>query len=118
MILMAFVVFGGILSANAQDQSRKETKLDAQEMTDRMAEDLKLTEEQYTSVLAINKEMVKSVEESGGREADRATKMTIKKEHHAKLNEVLTDEQMAKLKEKRQNRRENHKERAQQRTTE
>jgi len=105
IILIAVVFVASIAVSYAQD-TRQPKKLNAQEMTDRMSKDLELTKEQYISVLAINKEMVQMVEKSGGREADQETKTKIRKQHLAKLNGVLTPEQMAKVKENRKERKE------------
>lgn len=118
MILIAFTIIGGYISANAQGQSPKERKLDAQEMTDRMAKDLELSKDQYTHVLAINQEMINAMEELGGREAYREKKMKIIKKRHAKLSEILSEEQMVMLKQNGHKRRENQFEHSQQRATE
>ena len=97
-ILMIAVLFGLALSTSAQENGKRELP-SADQMTERMKTQLELTDEQYKSVYAANEEMIKMMEEAGGREADKETKNKIKKQHMAKLNEILTREQMAKLKE-------------------
>lgn len=97
--LMIAVIFGLALSTSAQDQAQtQKEKQTAEQLTDRMKTQLNLTDEQYRSVFVANEEMIKMVEEAGGKEADKETKNKIRKEHLAKLNEILTPEQMGKMK--------------------
>jgi len=95
---MIALLFGLALSSSAQEESRREMP-SAEQMTERMKTRLELTDEQYKSVYAANEEMIKMIEEAGGREADQETRTKIRKQHLMKLNEVLTPEQMGKLKE-------------------
>ena len=101
--LMMAVLFGLALSASAQDQRRQE-KPNPEKMTERMKAQLELSDEQYKSVYVANEEMVKMMEKAGGKEADEESKNRIKKQHMAKLNEILTPDQMAKLKDQHQQR--------------
>jgi RNase H-fold protein (predicted Holliday junction resolvase) len=96
-LLMIVVIFGLALSSAAQDETQRE-KRSAEQLTDRMKTQLELTDEQYKSVYVANEEMLSKVEEAGGKEADKATKNKIRKQHMAKLNEILTPEQMSKMK--------------------
>lgn len=94
---MIVVIFGLALSSAAQDETQRE-KRSAEQLTDRMKTQLALTDEQYKSVYVANEEMIKIFEEAGGKEADKATKNKIRKQHMANLNEILTPEQMGKMK--------------------
>lgn|GEM_PF-3808174 len=97
------MLFGLALSTTAQDERRHE-KPNPEKMTERMKTQLELSDEQYNSVYIANEEMVKLMKEAGGRKADQETKKKIKIQHMAKLNEILTPEQMAKFKEQYQQR--------------
>jgi hypothetical protein len=101
--LIIAVLFGLALSNSAQGDGKREMP-SAEKMTERMKTQLELTEEQYKSVYMANEEMVKMMAEAGGREADKETQKRIKKQHMAKLNEILTPEQMAKMKDQVQQR--------------
>jgi len=103
ILLILSMVFALGISVMAQDEHRPQ-KPDAQELTNRMKTQLNLTEEQYNSVYAANEEMIAMVEKAGGREADRETIGKIRKAHVAKLNEILTPEQMEKLKQQKKER--------------
>jgi len=100
---MMAVLFGLALSTAAQDQRRQE-KPNAEKMTERMKTQLELSDEQYKPVYSANEEMVKMMEEAGGKDADQATKNKIKKQHMAKLNEILTPDQMGKFKDQHEKR--------------
>jgi len=95
---MMAVIFGFAFSSAAQE-GRKGEKPNAEQMTERMKTQLNLTEDQYKSVYAANEEMIKMIVEAGGKEADRETKEKIRKHHLGKLNEILTPDQMGKMKE-------------------
>lgn len=100
---MIAVLFGLGLSTSAQEGGKREMP-NAEQMTERMKTQLELTDEQYKSVYVANEEMIKMMEEAGGRDADQDTKNKIKKQHMAKLNEILTPEQIAKMKDQKQQR--------------
>ena len=101
--LMTAVLFVLALSSTAQDQ-RQHEKPNPEKMTERMKTQLELTDEQYKPVYIANEEMIKLMEDAGGRDADSATRNKIRKQHLAKLNEILTPEQMAKMKDQVQQR--------------
>ncbi|MFT5595394.1 MAG: RNase H-fold protein (predicted Holliday junction resolvase) [Flammeovirgaceae bacterium] len=95
--LLIALLFGLALSSAAQDQTQREER-SAETLTDRMKTQLELTDDQYKSVYVANEEMLSKFEEAGGKEADKETKNKIRKEHLANLNEILTPEQMGKMK--------------------
>jgi len=100
---MTIMLLGFVISATAQNQSRPD-KPNAEKMTERMKTRLELSDEQYKPVYAANQEMIKMIEEAGGKDADREAIGKIKKHHLLKLNEILTPEQMEKMKDGHQKR--------------
>jgi len=102
--ILTFALLLGIgLNVNAQNGTERQ-KPDAKTMTEKMKSRLELTDQQYKAVYTANEEMIKKMEEAGGREADRTEANAIKKEHLLKLNEVLTPEQMEKVKSRQEKR--------------
>jgi len=78
----------------------------AKQMTERIATDLQLSEAQKKQVLAINMEYAKKREaEMEARKAEMESRKNEQKEHEAKIQSVLTEDQKAKwveLKDERQ----------------
>jgi len=71
----------------------------ATEMTDKMKNELSLTETQYESVLEINKEYISKIKEIAGEDKGRPDPETIeeitkiRKDWDAEIEKVLTEEQ-------------------------
>ncbi len=97
--LLVLVSLGAFAQQNrAQEKPDPESR--AKQMTDRMAEQLQLTEEQKAKILDINREFAKKQEAE--REA-RKTEMEARKkegqDHLNKISSVLTEEQRQKWQE-------------------
>ncbi|MFL0683694.1 MAG: DUF4890 domain-containing protein [Algoriphagus aquaeductus] len=83
------------LGVAAQDQRKMPSPEErAQRMTERMASELKLTEEQKQKVLAINLEHTKKrTAEMEKQRAENESRKAEMKAQEEKINEVLTEEQ-------------------------
>ncbi|MCB0514512.1 MAG: DUF4890 domain-containing protein [Chitinophagales bacterium] len=74
----------------------------AEKMTQKMAEELNLSKEQYAKVLELNKQMGAKMEEQRARheqdrERNKAEMMELRDAHDAKLKGILTPEQYEKF---------------------
>ena len=111
-ILLTMVALLSMTAVMAQDGDKKERKapkeFNAEEMTNRMADDLQLTAEQKAKVLDLNKEFVKDQKEQM---KERKEQMKERKEkrkefgekrkaYNEKLKSILTPEQYKKFQEK------------------
>ena len=111
-ILLTMVALLSMTAVMAQDGDKKERKapkeFNAEEMTNRMADDLELTAEQKAKVLDLNKEFVKDQKEQM---KERKEQMKERKEkrkefgekrkaYNEKLKSILTPEQYKKFQEK------------------
>lgn len=86
---IAAILMAGIFSLPAIAQHQERTpEQKARVMTEKMAENLELTSDQKESVYQANLEMANSMKES------RASAHTA---HQAKMKEILSDEQYAKM---------------------
>lgn len=83
------------LGVTAQEQRmRPSSEERAQRMTDRMASELKLSDEQKQKIFAINLENAKKCEaEMEKRRAEMEVRRTEMKAQEEKIKEVLTDDQ-------------------------
>lgn len=95
--------------------SKLTTQERAQKMTEKMKTELGLTESQVALVLTANEEMLSKREQlrekkkSGADTAAlKAENKQIAKDYQAKMKEILSKEQMAKLKEMRKEKKKNH----------
>jgi len=83
-------------------KGKKDKRMDAQAMTDKMAEKLTLTEEQKPKVLALNQKLIadrKVIKDNSETDEVKKTSMKkLRKAYKADLKEVLTEEQLKKLK--------------------
>lgn len=114
-ILLTMVALLSMTAVMAQDGDKKERRapkmFSAEEMTDRMANDLELTAEQKAKVLDLNKEFTKDQqtqmkEREKAREKAREKQMEKRKEfgekrkaYDEKLKSILTPEQYKKYQE-------------------
>lgn len=114
-ILLTMVALLSMTAVMAQDGDKKERRapkmFTAEEMTDRMANDLELTAEQKAKVLDLNKEFTKDQqtqmkEREKAREKAREKQMEKRKEfgekrkaYDEKLKSILTPEQYKKYQE-------------------
>lgn len=111
-ILLTMVALLSMTAVMAQDGDKKERKapkeFNAEEMTNRMADDLQLTAEQKAKVLDLNKDFVKDQKEQM---KERKEQMKERKEkrkefgekrkaYNEKLKSILTPEQYKKFQEK------------------
>ena len=111
-ILLTMVALLSMTAVMAQDGDKKERKapkeFNAEEMTNRMADDLQLTAEQKAKVLDLNKDFVKDQKEMM---KERKEQMKERKEkrkefgekrkaYNEKLKSILTPEQYKKFQEK------------------
>ena len=111
-ILLTMVALLSMTAVMAQDGDKKERKapkeFNAEEMTNRMADDLELTAEQKAKVLDLNKDFVKDQKEQM---KERKEQMKERKEkrkefgekrkaYNEKLKSILTPEQYKKFQEK------------------
>ena len=111
-LLLTMVALLSMTAVMAQDGDKKERKapkeFNAEEMTNRMADDLELTAEQKAKVLDLNKEFVKDQKEQM---KERKEQMKERKEkrkefgekrkaYNEKLKSILTPEQYKKFQEK------------------
>ena len=114
-ILLTMVALLSMTAVMAQDGDKKERKapkeFNAEEMTNRMADDLELTAEQKAKVLDLNKEFVKDqkeqMKERKEQMKERKERMEKRKEfgekrkaYNEKLKSILTPEQYKKFQEK------------------
>ena len=114
-ILLTMVALLSMTAVMAQDGDKKERKapqeFNAEEMTNRMADDLELTVEQKAKVLDLNKEFVKDqkeqMKERKEQMKERKERMEKRKEfgekrkaYNEKLKSILTPEQYKKFQEK------------------
>lgn len=114
-ILLTMVALLSMTAVMAQDGDKKERKapkeFNAEEMTNRMADDLQLTAEQKAKVLDLNKDFVKDQKEQM---KERKEQMKERKEkrkefgekrkaYNEKLKSILTPEQYKKFQEKHRN---------------
>ncbi|MHA7130590.1 DUF4890 domain-containing protein [Algoriphagus namhaensis] len=92
----------------AQQRGERPTaKERAERMTEKMAEQLQLSEEQKAKILAINLEFAEKREaEKETREANREAMKSEMKEQDERIQAVLTEEQVAKWEEAKAERRE------------
>ena len=102
-VILSAMLLSFVLSTSAKSQRHPE-KPNAEKMTERMKTRLELSDEQYKSVYVANEEMIKMIDEAGGKEADNEDVEKIKKQHVVQLNEILTLEQMEKMKDGHQKR--------------
>lgn len=110
-ILLTMVALLSMTAVMAQDGDKKERRapkmFSAEEMTDRMANDLELTAEQKAKVLDLNKEFTKDQQtQMKEREKAREKQMEKRKEfgekrkaYDEKLKSILTPEQYKKYQE-------------------
>ena len=107
-ILLTMVALLSMTAVMAQDGDKKERKapkeFNAEEMTNRMADDLQLTAEQKAKVLDLNKEFVKDQKEQMKERKERMEKRKEfgekRKAYNEKLKSILTPEQYKKFQEK------------------
>jgi hypothetical protein len=104
-VLIAGLFLLGFITAAQAQNGQRQGKPTAEEMTERLHEAVTLSKDQYNQVLLLHEEMMEKMEDAGGPEADRETKREIRKTHKGKLLSLLTEEQVAKLK---QHRKEHH----------
>ncbi|WP_417609488.1 hypothetical protein [Owenweeksia hongkongensis] len=95
---IAALVLAGIFSLPAMAQPKQDGSPEerASKMTEQMTEKLELTADQKESVYSANLEMANSMKDD---------RKTAHEAHQAKMKEILTDEQFAKLEEMQKNRR-------------
>jgi len=96
--IIATLFLAGIfaLPAMGQNQQERSPEQKATKMTEKMAENLDLTADQKEAAYKANLEMARSMKE------DRAE---AHKAHQAKMKEILTDEQYAKMEQMQKERR-------------
>ncbi len=91
------------VSANAQPQHKEFNAEDMSKMqTERMKEELNLSDKQTTEVGAINLKFAQKMDEqrknsSGDRESMREEMETMREERNAEMKKVLTEEQYEKM---------------------
>ena len=103
-ILLTMVALLSMTAVMAQDGDKKERRapreFSAEEMTNRMAKDLELTDEQKAKVLVLNKEMQQQRSAQMKEQKDQRKQfMEQRKEYGKKLKEILTEEQYKKFQE-------------------
>jgi Spy/CpxP family protein refolding chaperone len=95
ILLMAAALTTGVMAQNKNGRGNFDPSTRAQQMTERMASELSLTDAQKTKVLELNKAQMESRSAAmKASEEERAKKMeAARTDYDAKLKKILTTEQ-------------------------
>jgi hypothetical protein len=103
--IFAFTMGSFLFLSNIQAQSGTRPKMDPQTMTDKMATDLGLNNDQKAKVLTLNTEVIKKMQamRSSGEDKDamHADRKKIQQDRETSLKDILTPDQFKKYQDER-----------------